>query len=311
MLFGGKSGGGWRCRRDCTMLLAVPVWGQGEARGPAAPGAAPANLIPAKAVEAPGPVAAAPAPAAAPDTLSPSQLMNGPSLRETGRIAVAPAPAPSRIETDSTPVSPKEKSIAPAASSIDVAPAAAPSRLHQSARAGQGDHRTVRPDRELPRRGRARQAGDADAGRRGQAAPALDHRARRNDRLDRRRGDAPVDLGIMDCAKRVMSQWKFTPPRGGPQAGRTAVLVLAQHLVAAPPSPPARERLGRPTSTSTRLLRFESERPGPPPRLESRHVRVAEHPDQRLVAGGVGGGARRELVVVAVQQALLLQVERR
>jgi hypothetical protein len=26
----------------------------------------------------------------------------------------------------------------------------------------------------------------------------------------------PVDLGIMDCAKRAMSQWTFTRPRGGP-----------------------------------------------------------------------------------------------
>jgi hypothetical protein len=25
----------------------------------------------------------------------------------------------------------------------------------------------------------------------------------------------PVDLGIMDCAKRVMSQWTFSRPRGG------------------------------------------------------------------------------------------------
>ena len=29
---------------------------------------------------------------------------------------------------------------------------------------------------------------------------------------------APVDLGIMDCAKRVMSQWTFTRPRGGPMS---------------------------------------------------------------------------------------------
>ena len=27
---------------------------------------------------------------------------------------------------------------------------------------------------------------------------------------------APIDMGIMDCAKRVMSQWTFTRPRGGP-----------------------------------------------------------------------------------------------
>jgi hypothetical protein len=26
---------------------------------------------------------------------------------------------------------------------------------------------------------------------------------------------APVDLAVMDCAKRAMSQWRFTPPRGG------------------------------------------------------------------------------------------------
>jgi hypothetical protein len=29
---------------------------------------------------------------------------------------------------------------------------------------------------------------------------------------------APVDIGVMDCAKRVMSQWKFSRPHGGPLA---------------------------------------------------------------------------------------------
>jgi hypothetical protein len=198
------------------MLLAAPVWGQqGEALERAVGGAPPGQLIPAKAVEAPGPAGAMPVPTAAPDPLSPSQLMNGPSLRETGRIAVAPAPAPSQIESDSTPVSPKEKSIARAASSIDVAPAAAPS--------GFIDPRVL--DKEITERFAQIANCRVEVARAKQVTPAQvvadklllrwiiepDGTTGSTDVV----ATAPADLGIMDCAKRVMSQWKFTPPRGG------------------------------------------------------------------------------------------------
>jgi hypothetical protein len=200
------------------MLLAAPVWGQGEGQEPAAPVATPGRLIPAKAVavEPPGPMAAAPASAAAPDTLSPSQLMNGPSLRETGRIAVAPAPAAGQIENDSTPTtSPKEKSIARVASSIDVAPAAAPS--------GFIDPRVL--DKEITERFSQIADCRVEVARAKQVTPTQvvadklllrwiiepDGTTASTDVV----ATAPVDLGIMDCAKRVMSQWKFTPPRGG------------------------------------------------------------------------------------------------
>jgi hypothetical protein len=180
--------------------------------------AAPGQLIPAKAIAAPGPAAVTPVPTAAPDPLSPSQLMLGPSLRETGRVAVAPAPAPSQIDNDSTQVSPKEKSITPVAPAIDVAPAAAPS--------GFIDPRLL--DKEIAER--FAQIGNCrvEVARAKQVTPSqvvadklllrwiieADGTTGSTDVV----ATAPVDLGIMDCAKRVMSQWKFTPPRGGPKA---------------------------------------------------------------------------------------------
>src|SRR5262245_28454841 len=67
--------------------------------------------------------AATPADAAPSSSSSSLRLMNGPSLRETGRIAVAPAPLPmTMIENEGTPKSPNEKSIARAASSLEPVP---------------------------------------------------------------------------------------------------------------------------------------------------------------------------------------------
>ena len=219
MLFGGRFRWGLAVPAGLAMWLAAPAWGQlREAADPGAPATAPAPIIPAKAVEPSGPGAATQAPPAAPDSLSPSQLMNGPSLRETGRIAVAPSPAPAQIENDSAPVSPKEKSITPAASTIDIAPAAAPS--------GFIEPRIL--DKEISER--FAQIADCriEVARAKQVPPTQVVA----DKLllrwiiepDGTTGQtevvatAPVDLGIMDCAKRVMSQWKFTRPRGGPKA---------------------------------------------------------------------------------------------
>src|SRR4051794_5797324 len=103
MFLGGRSWWGLMAPAGLAMLLAGPAWGQRGEQGKPLEGAAsvaspPGRLIPAKTIDAPGPATIVPVPTAAPDSLSPSQLMNGPSLRETGRIAVAPAPVPSQID---------------------------------------------------------------------------------------------------------------------------------------------------------------------------------------------------------------------
>jgi hypothetical protein len=220
MIFGGRSRWGLMVPAGLAMLLAAPVWGQqGGAPKPAASSVAPpGGLIPAKATDAPGPAAIAPVPTAPSDPLSPSQLMNGPSLRETGRIAVAPAPAPTQIDNDSAQMSPKEKSITPAVSQVDAAPAATPS--------GFIDPRVL--DREITEQ--FAQVGNCrvEVARAKQVPPSqvvadklllrwiieADGRTGPTDVV----ATAPVDMAVMDCAKRVMSQWRFTPPRGGSKA---------------------------------------------------------------------------------------------
>jgi hypothetical protein len=132
-----------------ALLLTGPAWGQ-----PSDAGGEPAPPQPAQ-------TSATPLPPSTPsDSLSPERLMAGPSLHETGRIAVSPVMPTSAIENaQDTPVSPKEKSISHAASTIDVAP--------------------VRPfhrHRRLSRRGRPRQADKATAGRRRPDPVAVDDR---------------------------------------------------------------------------------------------------------------------------------------
>src|SRR5262245_31292852 len=113
-----------------AVILAIAV--SGPARGqpgkpdqPPAPAAAAAPAPAAPTAGAPasaganagGGVVATPPASSAPDALSPMRFMNGPSLRETGRIAVVPAMPMGVIESEGTPKSPNEKSIARAASS--------------------------------------------------------------------------------------------------------------------------------------------------------------------------------------------------
>src|SRR5262245_51596099 len=115
MRVGGRGWGMLALAAGLAIGSAGPAWSQPASSGEAAPAAA-------------TPAAAASAPAT-PDSLSPRRLLDGPSLHETGRIAVAPSPMPmSAIENDaalSSP-SPKEKSIARAASAIDTPPAQRP-----------------------------------------------------------------------------------------------------------------------------------------------------------------------------------------
>lgn len=157
------------------------------------------------------------------DPLAPATLMSGPSLYETGRIATAPvptqtgvSPSDALIGADGHPMtSPKEKSIAPAAStlgSVPVMPSAgviAPRVLEREIGEHFVDIASCRVEV-----ARARQVTPP-------MIPADRLLLRWIIQPDGTMGPtevvaiAPVDLAVMDCAKRVMSQWQFTPPRGG------------------------------------------------------------------------------------------------
>jgi hypothetical protein len=198
------------------MLLAAPAWAQEQKATEPPPVSGEASAGAAATAPTP-PTPSSPAPATpAPDPFSATRLMDGPSLRETGRIAVAPTPALiSPIEIEGPLTSPNEKSIARAASTLGTA---------------QAPQRTgVIPPRVLEREiaehfaeiGGCR----IEVARAKQVTPSQVVA----DRLllrwiiepDGTIGPtdvvavAPVDLAVMDCAKRAMSQWKFTAPRGG------------------------------------------------------------------------------------------------
>jgi len=144
--------------------------------------------------------------------------MDGPSLRETGRIAVVPAPAPMNlIENEESFKSPKEPR---AASAIEFAPA--PERWTR----GYIDPRVL--DREITEKFTQIAACRVEVARSKQVTPAQvvadtlllrwiierDGTTGSTDVV----ATAAVDIAVMDCAKRVMSQWRFPAPRGGPKA---------------------------------------------------------------------------------------------
>jgi len=192
------------------LLLTAPAWGQPSdaVSEPAPPQTTEATATP------------TPLPAATPsDSLSPDRLMAGPSLRETGRIAVSPVPMPSAgIENAvDTPVSPMEKSITRAASTIDLAPVRRQGAIDQrvldrevaahfadigSCRVDIARAKQIKPPQVVADQLLLRWTIDTDGSISGTEIVAI----------------TPVDLGIMDCAKRAMSQWTFSRPRGGPVA---------------------------------------------------------------------------------------------
>jgi len=160
--------------------------------------------------------ASATAPAtAAPDPLSPTNLMNGPSLRETGRIAMPAAASMGAIEGQSELKGPNEKSITPAASSLGTAQAprrtgVIPPRILEreiaehfteigGCRVEVARVKQVTPTQVVADRLLLRWIIEPDGSIGATDVVAV----------------SPVDLAVMDCAKRVMSQWKFTAPRGG------------------------------------------------------------------------------------------------
>jgi hypothetical protein len=227
MGFGGKAWWALALPAGLVMALSGPASGQqGVPERAAAPQPAatetaapqPATTEPAAAGAPAGAPAADAAPSAPTDLLSSGRLMNGPSLRETGRIAVAPAPMPmTMIENEGTPKSPNEKSIARAASSLEPVPVKP---------RGVIDQRVL--DREIGERFADISDCRIEVARSKQVPPPQVVA----DRLllrwiiqpDGTTGPtdvvatAPVDLAVMDCAKRVMSQWTFTRPRGGAMA---------------------------------------------------------------------------------------------
>jgi hypothetical protein len=215
MGFGGRSRWGLGLALGLLIALVSPAGAQQEPTQPPPQSGSGSDTAATPAVEATAgsDVGTAAAPATSP------LLMNGPSLRETGRIAVMPAPAQMNlIENEGTMKGPNEKSIAPAASTIGAAPTARPS--------GVINPRVL--DKEIAERFADIWGCRVEAARARQVTPNQIVA----DRLllrwiiqpDGSTGPTdvvatePVDLAVMDCAKRVMSQWRFTRPRGGSMA---------------------------------------------------------------------------------------------
>jgi hypothetical protein len=204
------------CLGLAMIALAAPAGAQSQEQETKPPGSAAAP----EPASAGAPAGTAPensaAPAAAPDPLSPTRLMGGPSLRETGRIAVMPAPGQMNLIENEGPLkSPNEKSIAPAASTLGTAPVSRPAGVISprvlekeigerftdiwGCRVEVARMRQVTPNQIVADRLLLRWTIEPD----GSTGPT--------DVV----ATEPVDLAVMDCAKRVMSQWKFSRPRGG------------------------------------------------------------------------------------------------
>lgn len=212
MKFEGGSVRWWMVVLPAVAMIASAgsAWGQPGQQGQGTP----ADTSAGAAGSAPAQGAAA----ASGDAMSPMRLMDGPSLRETGRIAVTPTPMPMNgIDSEAAPSTPpKEKSIARAASSIEPVVVARPT--------GVIDQRVL--NREITEHFQDIAGCRVDVARAKQVMPAQivadklllrwtiepDGSTAATDVV----AIQPVDLGIMDCAKRVMSQWTFTRPRGGP-----------------------------------------------------------------------------------------------
>jgi hypothetical protein len=149
---------------------------------------------------------------------APSALFSGPSLRETGRIGAMPSSAPSNlIEPNAQMSSPNEKSIAPAATALeeDETPLRRPT--------GVIDKRVL--EREIGERFVTIDDCRVEVARTHQVLPntvtAVTLLLRWTIERDGTTSGTDVvatnavDMAVMDCAKRAMSRWTFTRPRGG------------------------------------------------------------------------------------------------
>jgi hypothetical protein len=155
-----------------------------------------------------------------PDPLSPAELLNGPSLHETGRIARTPVVTPLPAAAGSVPVRPDtgdkgERSIQEAAAKVAV-PRPPP-------------HGTINPgalDTEVGEYFARLDDCRIDVARRRKVAPAdvpadaltLRWTIRRNGTVGATEVVAvsPTDLDVVDCVKAEMSTWTFSRPHGGP-----------------------------------------------------------------------------------------------
>jgi hypothetical protein len=149
---------------------------------------------------------------------APSALFSGPSLRETGRIGAMSSSAPGNlIEREAQLNSPNEKSIAPAATALEEgeAPPRGPT--------GVINKRVL--DREIAERFVTIDDCRVEVARSHQVLPTAvtavtlllrwtiepDGTTSATDVV----ATDAVDMAVMDCAKRAMSRWTFTRPRGG------------------------------------------------------------------------------------------------
>lgn len=161
-----------------------------------------------------------PATAPAPDPLSPSSLLSGPSLYETGKVGVspdsAPSPAPTPVPQELQWAGNGEKSIKPVAADIADAPPPRPP---------EGVIPPARLNREIATYFEALEDCRLDVARAKQVAvgkvTADQLLLRWTIEPSGETGPTEVvattstDLDVMDCVKEAMSLWTFTPPRGG------------------------------------------------------------------------------------------------
>ncbi len=153
------------------------------------------------------------------DPLAPSSLMAGPSLRETGRVGVMPgasAPPESLTPGEMTWAGQPEKSVEPVAAGFAAAPPPRPPvgtidpmLLDHEMNANLAKVEDCRIEV-----ARARQVPPAQV----PAEPLVlrwtiqpTGQTQTRDVL----ASAVTDQDVVSCAKATMSQWRFTPPRGG------------------------------------------------------------------------------------------------
>ncbi len=168
------------------------------------------------------PVKAQPAAVSPPaaDSLSPTNLVSGPSLYETGKVGVMPesasTPAPTPVPAELQWAGNSEKSIKPVAADIADAPPPRPpegaidrARLTQEIQANSETLENCRVDVARAKRVALSKVIADELLLRWTIDPSGQTRATEVV------ATAQVDLDLMDCVKAVMSRWSFTRPRGG------------------------------------------------------------------------------------------------